>query len=155
MPQNHDHGGQGQDPGNGHGHQAGHGPKTGKNHGGGQGAEGGQGHGAGKGHSGGQGHGGGQGAGAGQGRRRRRRERVRDEDGQFVEAADEDDVLGVFGVVDGPVVTTTDASELLGITTEAARQKLNDLVTAGDLRRRKTGRTVVYWQVGPTEGDGK
>lgn len=77
----------------------------------------------------------------------RRRERVRDKDGQFTETVDLDDVLAVFEAVDGPVVTTTDVSDVLGITTEAARQKLNDLVSRGDLRRRKTGRTVVYWKV--------
>ena len=87
----------------------------------------------------------------GRGLRGRRRERRRDDDGQFVETADTDDVLDVFGAVDGPVVTTTDVAELLGITTEAARQKLNGLVTGGTLRRRKTGRTVVYWQVDKTE----
>ena len=165
MPQNHDRGGHEQGDPNAPRHEGG--PKDGraKSHGGGKGGGGGRGPGSGlgasgsKGSGGGRGHGGGKGSGGGRGhgkgRRGRRRERVRDEDGQFVEAADEDDVLGVFGAVDGPVVTTTDVSELLGITTEAARQKLNDLVTDGELRRRKTGRTVVYWQVDPTEGDGK
>jgi predicted ArsR family transcriptional regulator len=55
-------------------------------------------------------------------------------------------MLSVFDAVNGPVVTTTDVSDVLGITTEAARQKLNGLVRAGDLQRRKTGRTVVYWE---------
>jgi len=54
----------------------------------------------------------------------------------------------VFDAVEGPVVTTTDVSDVLGITTEGARRKLNDLVTDGALRRRKTGRTVVYWRTG-------
>ncbi|MCU4717109.1 hypothetical protein [Halapricum hydrolyticum] len=80
-------------------------------------------------------------------RRERRRERVRDEDGQFVEKADRQAVLSVFDAVAGPVVTTTDVSDVLGVSTESARQKLNGLVEQGDLRRRKTGRTVVYWQV--------
>ncbi len=80
-------------------------------------------------------------------RRRGRRNRKRDEDGQFVRTIESDDVLAVFEAVDGPVVTTTDVSDVLGITTEAARQKLNRLVAEGELRRRKTGRTVVYWRV--------
>ena len=84
----------------------------------------------------------------GRGRGRgRRRGRIRDDDGQFVETADESEVLGVFDAVSGPVVTTTDVSDVLGITTESARQKLNGLVEGGALRRRKTGRTVVYWRV--------
>ncbi|AFZ72508.1 FaeA/PapI family transcriptional regulator [Natronobacterium gregoryi] len=81
----------------------------------------------------------------------RRRNRERDEDGQFARQIEAGDVLAVFEAVDGPVVTTTDVSDVLGITTEAARQKLNRLVTEGELQRRKTGRTVVYWQVTPRD----
>lgn len=94
------------------------------------------------------GHGGKRGGGrrAG-GRGDRRRERRRDDQGQFVETADDDEVLSVFDAVEGPVVTTTDVSDVLGITTEGARRKLNELVTHGPLRRRKTGRTVVYWKM--------
>jgi hypothetical protein len=80
------------------------------------------------------------------GRGDRRRERLRDENGQFADAIESADVLAVFDAVDGPVVTSTDVADVLGSTTEAARQHLNDLVSAGELRRRKTGRTVVYWQ---------
>ncbi|MFW6017518.1 MAG: hypothetical protein ACOCPX_01715 [Halapricum sp.] len=95
------------------------------------------------------GHGdhGGRGEGGTRGYRERRRERVRDEDGQFVETVDQEAVLDVFDAVAGPVVTTTDVSDVLGLSGESARQKLNELVEQGDLRRRKTGRTVVYWQV--------
>ncbi|WP_229113321.1 FaeA/PapI family transcriptional regulator [Halapricum desulfuricans] len=90
---------------------------------------------------------GGRGDGSGGKRHERRRERVRDEDGQFVETVDGETVLSVFEAVAGPVVTTTDVSDVLGVSTESARQKLNELVEAGELRRRKTGRTVVYWRV--------
>lgn len=76
----------------------------------------------------------------------RRRERRRDEAGQFAESVEDKDVLSVFDAVDGPVVTTTDVSDVLGISTESARQKLNGLVNQRELRRRKTGRTVVYWR---------
>ena len=78
--------------------------------------------------------------------RRRQRRRRRRADGRFVETVELDDVLTVFGTVDGPVVTTTDVADEFGLSTEAARTKLNDLVASGDLRRRETGRTVVYWQ---------
>lgn len=81
-------------------------------------------------------------------RRGRRRERTRDDDGQYAQTIGLDDVRSVFDAVEGPVVTTTDVSDVLGITTESARQKLNALVGEGDCRRRKTGRTVVYWRVG-------
>ena len=90
----------------------------------------------------------------GGGRGDRRRERRRDDQGQFVETADRGAVLSVFDAVEGPVVTTTDVSDVLGITTEGARRKLNELVTDGPLRRRKTGRTVVYWKMAePTGAD--
>lgn len=101
----------------------------------------------------GEGHDGGSGRGKRGGGRRtggrgdRRRERLRDDQGQFVETADRESVLSVFDAVEGPVVTTTDVSDVLGITTEGARRKLNELVADGPLRRRKTGRTVVYWKM--------
>lgn len=103
--------------------------------------------GRGEGHEGGSGRGKRCGGRRGQGCGDRRRERRRDDQGQFVETADREAVLSVFDAVEGPVVTTTDVSDVLGITTEGARRKLNELVTDGPLRRRKTGRTVVYWKM--------
>ncbi|MFB6201657.1 MAG: hypothetical protein ABEI98_06570 [Halorhabdus sp.] len=86
--------------------------------------------------------------GRGHGRRQgdRRQERARDENGQFADSVATEDVLGVFDDVAGPVVTSTDVADVLGISTESARQHLNDLV-GETLRRRKTGRTIVYWRV--------
>lgn len=54
-------------------------------------------------------------------------------------------MIEAFEAVEGPVVTTSDVAELLGVTTQAARNKLDALVESGTLRRRKTGRTIVYW----------
>lgn len=127
---------------------SGHGPgHTSRSHGWEGGGRQGRGrdHGPGKGEKSDRGRGRGCGCAPGRGRGGRRG-RIRDDDGRFVETAEGSDVLGVFDAVDGPVVTTTDVSDVLGITTESARQKLNGLVTEGQLRRRKTGRTVVYWQ---------
>lgn len=81
--------------------------------------------------------------------------RERDESGQYVETVGPDDVLGVFDQVEGPVITSSDVASALDCTTEAARQKLQRLVDEGELARRKTGRTVVYWRVedgDPDEG---
>ncbi len=89
----------------------------------------------------------------GEQRRRRRQGRSRDEAGRFTEAVAPEAVQEVFEAVEGPVVTTTDVADVLGISTEAARLKLNDLVNDGVLRRRKTGRTVVYWQPGVPGAD--
>lgn len=74
------------------------------------------------------------------------RGRVRDENGQFTDEIATEEVLAVFDAVDGPIVTSTDVADVLGITTESARQYLNDLVSEGTCRRRKTGRTIVYWR---------
>ena len=84
---------------------------------------------------------------------RRRRGRKRDACGRFADSVTGEDVLGVFEAVDGPVVTSTDVGDVLGISTESARQHLNELVAEGPLRRRKTGRTVVYWTVETTDSD--
>ena len=72
--------------------------------------------------------------------------RERDDSGQYVETVDLEGVLAVFDAVDGPVITSSDVSEALDCTTEAARQKLKRLVDEGTLQRRQTGRTMVYWQ---------
>jgi hypothetical protein len=85
-------------------------------------------------------------SGSHRGGRERRRERARTANGQFAETVDPVDVLTVFDAVEGPVVTTTDVADVVGLTTEGARSKLNRLVDGGKLRRRKTGRTVVYWK---------
>ncbi len=73
------------------------------------------------------------------------RHRARDAKGRFTEEITDDDLQEAFETVRGPVVTTTDVADVLGISTEAARQKLNALVDTGELKRRKTGRTVLYW----------
>jgi len=74
--------------------------------------------------------------------------RERDESGKYVETVGAADVLDVFSQVDGPVITSSDVATALECTTEAARQKLQRLVDEGELARRKTGRTVVYWRTG-------
>jgi len=72
--------------------------------------------------------------------------RERDESGRYVETVGESDVLAVFDRVDGPVITSSDVSDALDCTTEAARQKLARLVDDGMLSKRKTGHLVVYWR---------
>lgn len=71
--------------------------------------------------------------------------RERSDEGTFVEWVTLDAVLGVFEEVRGPVITSSDVAEHLDCTTEAARQKLRRLHERGDVERRKTGRTVVWW----------
>lgn len=84
--------------------------------------------------------------------------RERDESGKYSETVTPDAVLSVFDEVEGPVITSTDVSEALDCTTEAARRKLKQLVNDGTLARRKSGRTVLYWRLieerDGQEGDG-
>jgi len=80
--------------------------------------------------------------------------RKRTDAGTFVETVTLEAVLGVFEAVRGPVITSSDVAEQLDCTTEAARQKLTQLYERGDLDRRKTGRTVVWWLDDPSASTG-
>lgn len=73
--------------------------------------------------------------------------RKRGDDGMFVEDTPHKDVLAVFAVVDGPVVTTGDVADELGCSRETARRKLNELHDQGRLGKRKTAGRVVYWKL--------
>jgi hypothetical protein len=46
------------------------------------------------------------------------------------------------------VVTSSDVADALDCTTEAARQKLTRLYDRGEVDKRKTGRTTVWWHTG-------
>jgi len=80
-------------------------------------------------------------------------DRERTDAGTFAETVSLDDVLGVFDAVRGPVITSSDVADALGCTTEAARQKLTRLYDRGEVDKRKTGRTVVYWRVDDSDDE--
>ncbi len=80
-------------------------------------------------------------------------DRERDADGQFTTELSPDAVLDVFDHVRGPVITSTDVAEELDCSAEAARQKLGTLYDRGDVDRRKTGRTRVWWRSPRTGAD--
>lgn len=65
----------------------------------------------------------------------------------FVENTPHEDVLGVFDVVDGPVVTTGDVARELGCSRETARRKLDELHDRGRVGKRKTAGRLVYWKL--------
>lgn len=75
-------------------------------------------------------------------------DRERDDTGQFRETVTLEAVLEVFDEVRGPVITSSDVAEALECTTEAARQKLTRLYDRGEVDKRKTGRTTVWWHTG-------
>jgi len=51
----------------------------------------------------------------------------------------------VFGKVDGPVITSSDVADCCACTTEAARQKPQQLSDQEHIDQRKTGGTTSYW----------
>jgi len=75
-------------------------------------------------------------------------ERERTDAGTYAETLPLDAVRDVFDAVRGPVITSSDVADGLDCTTEAARQKLTRLYDRGEVDKRKTGRTVVYWRTG-------
>lgn len=73
--------------------------------------------------------------------------RERDDTGQFTQTVTLEDVLSVFEIVDGPIVTSADVADATGCTRESARQKLKQLHDQGRLGRRKTAGRYVYWRL--------
>lgn len=76
--------------------------------------------------------------------------REREDTGRYSETVTLDDVLGVFRLVDGPVVTSGDVAEALACSRETARRKLRALEERGDVASRKTAGRVVWWVVDET-----
>ena len=71
----------------------------------------------------------------------------RDEKGQFSEQVGLSDVLDLFDLVDGPVVTSSDVASATGCSRDTARRKLDTLHERGRVGRRKTSGRVIYWQL--------
>jgi len=62
---------------------------------------------------------------------RSRMSRERGDAGRYTETVTLDDVIGVFGIVEGPVVTSGDVAETLDCSRETARRKLRSLEEQG------------------------
>jgi len=71
--------------------------------------------------------------------------RERTESKQYAETVTIDRVQQVFRTVTGPAVTSADIASELGVTAEAARQKLNEFHNQGMLGKRKTAGRNIYW----------
>lgn len=80
-------------------------------------------------------------------------DRPRADDGRYTETVTLERVIGVFERVDGPAITSSDVATILGCSNEAARRKLKRLHEDGIVRRRKTGRTVLWWRADETAND--
>ena len=85
-------------------------------------------------------------------------ERVRDEEGQFVETVTPERVLAVLLDADAPVLTAGDIADELECTPEAVTKKIKFLQDHGRVaRRRVAARAVVWWptEQSPLETNGK
>jgi len=78
----------------------------------------------------------------------------REDSGRYAETISPGDVLGVFGTVDGPVVTSGDVADALDCSRETARRKLRTLEEWGRVASRKTAGRVVWWLVDDHEPRG-
>ena len=78
-------------------------------------------------------------------------DRNRDDSGRFESAITTADVMRVFESVDGPAITSSDVANDLDCSKEVARKRLRELQDVGRVERRKSGRTVLWWQT--TEHD--
>jgi len=74
--------------------------------------------------------------------------RERDESGRYMADVTPEEVLGVFDSVEGPTITTSDVVNMFDCSREVARNRLNELVEREVVARRKSGRVVLWWQVG-------
>jgi len=71
----------------------------------------------------------------------------RGDSGRYTETVSLDEVFDVFGVVDGPIVTSGDVADTLDCSPETARRKLRTLAEQGRVASRKTAGRVVWWLV--------
>lgn len=69
----------------------------------------------------------------------------REDTGRFSQTVSLDDVLAVFELVEGPVVTSGDVAEALDCSRETARRKLRSLADQGRVAGRSTAGRVVWW----------
>ncbi|WP_324665389.1 hypothetical protein [Haloarcula sediminis] len=73
--------------------------------------------------------------------------RERGDTGRYTETVTLDDVLSVFGAVEGPVVTSGDVAETLDCSRETARRKLRTLEEQDHVASRKTAGRVIWWTI--------
>lgn len=79
--------------------------------------------------------------------------RERDDEGRYVADVTPDEILAVFDSVSGPTITTSDVVDELDCSREVARNRLNELVERGLVKRRTSGRVVLWWRADDAEGN--
>lgn len=82
--------------------------------------------------------------------------RERDESGKYTEQVTLDSVLTVFEEADLPVLTATEVAEALDCSRSLAYYKLEELVDAGRVQKKKVGaRAAVYVRLYDGSGPGE
>jgi len=56
------------------------------------------------------------------------------------------EILALFDATDDPYLTATEIADILDIRRQTAHERLMDLWNNGEIRRKKTGRTVGWWK---------
>ncbi len=74
-------------------------------------------------------------------------DRIRNEDGLFLEKATLEDVRDAVRDGPDPVSTTGDIAAVFDISSESARGKLTELHEQGRIERRKIGARAIIWWV--------
>ena len=74
-----------------------------------------------------------------------------DNEGRFVKKFDKEDVMKVFDMVEGPVITAGDVAEAYDSGAETARRRLRELHADGRIEKRKARKRVLWWRVDEDE----
>jgi CBS domain-containing protein len=69
-----------------------------------------------------------------------------DNEGRFVKKFDKEDVMDVFDMVEGPVITAGDVAEAYDSGAETARRRLRELHADGRINKRKARKRVLWWR---------
>ena len=80
-------------------------------------------------------------------RRTNKAGRDMDSEGRFVKKFDKEDVMDVFDMVEGPVITAGDVAEAYDSGAETARRRLRELYADGRVDKRKARKRVLWWRV--------
>jgi hypothetical protein len=79
-------------------------------------------------------------------RRTNKAGRDMDNEGRFVKKFDKEDVMDVFDMVEGPVITAGDVAEAYDSGAETARRRLRELHADGRINKRKARKRVLWWR---------
>jgi hypothetical protein len=70
-----------------------------------------------------------------------------DSSGRYIESVTPSNVLTLFEEIPGPAMTTSDVTSAFDVSGETARNRLDELYINGNVAKRQSGRTNLYWQI--------